>query len=573
VGAFHRRLRRLASDPRGRRWLYVPYDQLSDAIGPLRREDPAELGIVLVESPWKAARRPYHLQKLALVLANLRHFALEQAARGVAVRHVIADGPYAPALAPLVAELGPLRVMRPAERELRADLAPLFASGALEEIRHEGWLTTREQFEAAFRGGRAWRLDTFYRHVRRETGLLMRDGRPVGGRFSFDVENRKPWRGEPPAPEPPRFAPDEVTEEVGALVARAFPDHPGRLDLEALPATAADAEALWAFARDRCLVHFGPFEDAMSTVSSGLFHTRVSSLINLHRLLPARVVAEAAALDVPLASREGFVRQILGWRELVRHVHEATDGFRRLPGRAAPPAAERPGDGGWARWTGRPWPGAAGVGPDGGARPSYLGARAALPRAFWGRRSGLACLDRVVADVWREGWGHHITRLMVLANVATLLDVSPRELADWFWVAYTDAYDWVVEPNVLGMGTFGLGPLFTTKPYVAGAAYLDRMSDHCDGCRFSPGRDCPLTPLYWAFLDRHAERLRDNPRLRVVLAALARRTPERRERDRAVFDRVSRTLARGEELRPAEVAAGPPSPRPARLGHRSRGAP
>jgi deoxyribodipyrimidine photolyase-related protein len=570
MGAFRRRLRALESDPRGRRWLFVPYDQLSDAIGPLAREAPSALGIVLVESPWKAARRPYHVQKLALVLANLRHFALEQAARGVAVRHVVADGPYARALAPLAAELGPLRVMRPAERELRADLAPLVASGALEEIPHEGWLTTREQFEAAFPGGRPWRLDAFYRHVRREAGILMRDGRPLGGRFGFDVENRKPWRGEPPAPESPRFAPDEVTEEVGALVARAFPDHPGRLDLEALPATAADAEALWAFARERCLAHFGPFEDAMSTRSSGLFHTRVSSLLNLHRLLPARLVAEAAALDVPLASREGFVRQILGWREFVRHVHEATDGFRRVPGRPRAAVAARPGDGGFARWAGRPWPGAAAAEPDGGARPSFLGARGALPPAFWGRPSGLACLDRTVADVWREGWSHHITRLMVLSNVAALLDVSPRELADWFWVAYTDAYDWVVEPNVLGMGTFALGPLFTTKPYVAGAAYVDRMSDHCGGCRFTPGRDCPLTPLYWAFLDRHAARLRANPRLRVVLAALGRRAPARRRADRAVFERVRRALARGEALAPADVAADAASARAARLARRSR---
>jgi deoxyribodipyrimidine photolyase-related protein len=221
------------------------------------------------------------------------------------------------------------------------------------------------------------------------------------------------------------------------------------------------------------------------------------------------------------------------------------------------------------------WPGAAAAGgePDGGARPSYLGARGALPPAFWGRPSGLECLDRVVAEVWREGWSHHITRLMVLANVAALLDVSPRELADWSWVAYTDAYDWVVEPNVLGMGSFGLGPLFTTNPYVAGAAYVARMSDYCGGCRFTPGRDCPLTPLYWAFLDRHADRLRDNPRMRVVLAALARRAPERRAGDRAVFERVRRALARGDGLRPADVAAGPASPRPARLARRSRRSP
>jgi deoxyribodipyrimidine photolyase-related protein len=518
----------------------------------LAREDPRSLGIVVVETRFKAARRPDHRQKLALVLASLRHFALEQAARGVAVRHVSGDAPYAALLAPLVRELGPLRAMVPAERELRADLARLVRRGGLELVPHEGWLTSRADFEAAFRGGRPWRMDAFYRFVRRRTGILMRGGKPAGGRFSFDVENRRPWRGAPPAPDPPRLPVDPVKEEVAALVESAFAHHPGRLDLEALPATAADAEALWTFAKERCLPHFGPFEDAMSVRSTGLFHTRVAPLLNNLRLLPARVVAESADLAVPLASREGFVRQVLGWREFVRHVHEATDGFRRLPSGARPPVAARPGDGGFARWSGRRWRGSAARGLDGGAAPSHLGARSPLPPAFWGAPSGLACLDHVVRDVWSEGWSHHITRLMVLSNLATLLDVSPRELADWFWAAYIDACDWVVEPNVLGMGSFALGDLFTTKPYVCGGAYIDRMSDHCGACAFSPERDCPLTSLYWAFLARHRERLGGNPRLALPYRQLARRGDTRRREDARVFAWARDTLARGATLRPED---------------------
>jgi len=590
MSAFHRALGERGVDPAGRRWLFAPYDQLSDALGPLSREDPAELGIVVVETPWKPARRPYHRQKLALVLANLRHFALEQATRGVAVRHVVGDGPYGRALEPVARELGPLRVMRPAERELRADLAALLASGALVEIPHEGWLTSREQFEAAFgrgrrgargdRGGgrehggsreavRAWKLDTFYRHVRRETGILMERGqdgelRPRGGRFSFDTENRKPWKGEPEPPSPPRFEPDEITREVGDLVERHFPRHPGELDLAALSATAPDAERLWRWARRRCLEHFGPYQDAMTTRSSTLFHTRISALLNLHRLTPRRVVMDVERMDLSLASQEGFIRQVLGWREFVHHVHEATDGFRRLPGRGNPRVAEEPGDGGWGRWKGRAWrPRPA---PDGGARPSFLRATSALSPAYWGEPSGLHCLDAVVGDVWREGYGHHITRLMVLANLATLLDISPRELTDWFWVAYTDAYDWVVEPNVLGMGTFAVGDLFTTKPYVSGAAYIDRMSDYCRECAFPPGRDCPVTPLYWAFLDRHWERLASNPRLRMPYASLAKRSVARRRRDRETFEAVREALRRGERLRPdpGEGSAPPGEPVPPR---------
>jgi deoxyribodipyrimidine photolyase-related protein len=157
-----------------------------------------------------------------------------------------------------------------------------------------------------------------------------------------------------------------------------------------------------------------------------------------------------------------------------------------------------------------------------------------------------------VTDVWATGYGHHITRLMVLANLATLLGVSPREVTDWFWVAYTDAYDWVVEPNVLGMGTFGLGDLFTTKPYVSGAAYINKMSDYCGDCAFSPKRDCPITSLYWSFLDRNEASLRDNPRLAMPLRSLARRPDRQRAHDLRIYDWIQRRLQDGEAVRPED---------------------
>lgn len=517
-GAFARELAARNPDPAGRRWVFVPYDQLSDAMGPLSREDPGTLGIVLVETPAKGSRRPYHRQKLALVLANLRHFALEQAARGVAVRHVAGPSGYGDLLEPLVRELGPLRVMEPAERELRVEVEPLVRSGGLEILPHEGWLTPPDALGRS-QDGPPWRMDRFYRWVRRETGVLMEGGSPVGGRFSFDGENREPWKGEPPAATEPEFPLDPVKAEVLELVERRFSGHPGELRPDHLPATREDAAALWRWARERCLPHFGPFEDAMSVASTTLFHTRISSLMNLHRLLPREVLSDVLAMEIPLASQEGFVRQILGWREFVRHVHRATDGFRVLPG------------GGLA--TGRP-----------------------LPAAWWGSPSGLACLDRVVSDVWREGYSHHITRLMVLSNLALLLDVDPRELTDWFWVAYTDAYDWVVEPNVLGMGTFAAGDLMTTKPYVSGAAYLDRMGDYCEGCTFDPKGNCPVTPLYWAFLQRHRSRLEGNRRMSLPLASAAKRTEALRERDDRVFRTVSRRLEEGLPVRPEDL----PSP-------------
>ncbi len=549
-------LRLLAETPpalKQRRWLFVAPDQLNDGLGPLATEAPGDLGIVLVESSWKAAQRPYHKQKLALVLANQRHFALEQARRGVGVRYVFTDEPYGAALRAVAEEVGMLLALRPAERELRAELAPLVRDGLVELLEHDGWLTSEDDFRAAAKDGPPWRMDAFYRHVRRRTGLLMDErGKPLGGKFSHDADNRKPWRGEPEAPEPPRFEPDAVTREVGELIETRYAHHPGTLRLDELPATLDDAERSWAWARSTCLESFGPYEDAMSTRSASLFHTRISSLLNLHRLLPRRVLDDVVQMELPLASQEGFVRQLLGWREFVRHVHAHTDGFRELPN-VEVPQDSRPGDGGFGRWRGEPWP-SEGTPADGGAAPSTLAAEVPLPAAYWGEPSGLACLDHTVAEVLEHGYTHHIPRLMVLANIGTLLGVSPRELTDWFWVAFTDAYDWVVEPNVLAMGTYAAGDVMTTKPYVSGGAYLKRMGDFCGDCAFDPKRDCPLTRMYWAFLDRNAERLAGNHRVRVPLASLEKRDPQKREGDREVHRRVVAALERGEVLRPDALA-------------------
>ncbi len=581
-------LRRATSGPDSRpRWLYVHEDQLTDQVGPLSRTDPSEAGIVLVESRWMAALRPWHRQRLALLWANQRTFALEQARRGVLVEYAVAHAPLRATLPEVVRRVrppSPMQVMRPAERQTRADLAPLFDDGTLVQVPHEGWITSHEHFRASHQGP-PWKMDAFYRHVRQATGILMTpDARFIGGRLSFDTDNRKPWRGDPPPATPPSFTPDPITAEVIDLVESRYAHHPGRLDHRALPATLDDAQRLWDWAKRSCLPWFGPYEDAMSRQSTTLFHTRVSSLVNLLRLLPRRLVEEAEALDIPLPSKEGFIRQVLGWREFVRHVHDATDGFRSLPAPrpraktstpAPTPAATSPADtdfAGFAAWSGRPWTpithntfSADAFTPDTGAAPNHLNAQTPLPPAWWGAESGMHCLDHVVRSVWQEGWSHHITRLMVLSNLATLLDVSPRQLTDWFWVAYTDAWDWVVEPNVLAMGTYAVGGLMTTKPYVAGAAYIDRMSDFCKSCRFHPGTTCPVTPLYWAFLDRHRQSLAGNPRLFMPMNALKKRTDAQRSHARDVFVHVRDVLVAGRPLDPRSM----PPPPPTRPGHRA----
>ncbi|MDH4362340.1 MAG: cryptochrome/photolyase family protein [Nitrospirota bacterium] len=544
----NRFLRKLNSQTKvkGRRnWILVLEDQLSDEIGPLSREDPSSLGIVLIESYWKARRRPYHKQKIAFHLLNLRHFALEQAERGIAIRYLMTSHPFRATLKPLIQELGSLRVMEPAELEVRQDLAPLVHKGFITLIPHEGWITSQGDFLEGAGEQPSWRMDAFYRYVRKQTGILMKGDQPLGGQYSFDIKNRKPWKGTPPAPVAFGFPLEPIKEEVVQFVESRFRHHPGHVHSESLPGTKHDALRQWRWAKKACLPHFGPYEDAMAQEKHGLFHTRISALLNIHRLLPRQVVKDVEALPLPLPSKEGFIRQVLGWREFVRHVHRETNGFRQQAAKAV-----TPGDAGYTKWGNRKWK--ASINPadlDGGARPSFLGVKESLPAAYWGTTSGLNCLDQVINNVWEEAYSHHITRLMVLSNIATLLDVSPRELTDWFWVAYTDAFDWVVEPNVLAMGTFGTGPLMSTKPYISGASYIHRMSNYCDHCVFDPKTNCPVTNLYWAFLARHQSKLQTNPRLRLPLINLKKRGQAKRRTDIKIFKIVRKALGDNQRLR------------------------
>lgn len=516
--------RPLPDEASSRRWVYVPYDQLTTSVGPLAGADPSTHGVVMLESRARPRQRPYHRKKLALVLSNERHFALELAARGFRVIYRAGDEDFAALLRGAMNHYGlaSVSMMEPAERVLRDELTSV---DGLTVLPNETWVTTPEDFREGAGPAAPWRMDAFYRHVRRRTGLLMHAGRPAGGRFSHDADNRKPWRGDPAAPARHAVEPDAITREVLELVATRFPNAWGSLDGFDLPCSAADAQDAWQHALRHALPRFGPYEDAMSAVEPALFHTRISASLNLSRVLAQPLLDDVAAAyeagSIELASAEGFVRQVLGWREFVRHVHRETRGFTALGA---------------------------------GGSPSYLGATNPLPAAWLGTApSGLRCLDTVVARVWRDGYSHHIERLMVLANLATLVGVSPRALTDWFWFAYVDAYDWVVEPNVLGMGTFAVGDLMTTKPYVSGAAYLHRMGDFCRGCRFDPtGRDsahaCPVTPLYWDFLERNALRLADNERMRVPLSALARRSKEQRASDAHVANDVRAALLAGRSV-------------------------
>ncbi len=528
------------AEAKTRRWIYVPYDRLHDGVGPLAETRPEDAIVVLMESRAKGTRRPYHKKKLTLVLSAMRHFALEQAERGCRVVYGASPHSFGEGLLELQQRWGwpELVVNRPAERELRVELEAAKKAGLrLREVEDTAWLSSTTDFEVVFgskkvreqkAGQRQYLMDRFYRAMREKTGWLMERGKPAGGKFSYDAENRRPYRGEVPVPERPRFAPDAITREVMAMIEKRHPAHFGVLEGFDLPVTRKDAEAAWAFALEQLLPYFGPFEDAMHTAHPDLFHSMTSPAINLTLLRPRDVVeqvAEAfAAGKIPLASAEGFVRQVLGWREFMRHIHEATDGFRTL----APTKDAMDG-----------------------AAPSFLEAQRKLPPVYWGIKSGMRCMDTVVAGVVENGWSHHITRLMVLSNLATLCGFSPRELTDWFWFAYVDAYDWVVEPNVLGMATFADGGLTATKPYVSGAAYIHRMSDFCGKCALDPKKtlgegSCPFTAMYWSFLERNEEKLSPLHRMSMPLQTMRKKSAAEKRALRERAEEAIGQLERGE---------------------------
>ena len=543
------------TDMKNRRWVYVPYDRFADRTGPLAEQCAGDTGIVIVESIAKALRRPYHKRKLALLISNMRHFALEQAERGVAVLYHFTEGTHGQALLKLQQERGlpRLTVMEPAERELRLDLQAAQKAGLdLAVVEDTTWLSQPADFVGVygeFRPEKHYVMDRFYRHMRQTTGLLMGNATPLGGKFSFDEENRKAYKGEVAVPKGPGFAPDEITMEVLRFVEARYGHHfgapllsdDGRTGFD-MPTTQTQCDAHWQFFLKEMLPHFGRYEDAMRDDHLQLFHSKTSALLNLGRLLPGEIVrqvAEAARTGhAPLAACEGFIRQVLGWREFMRHIHLQTNGFRLLRGyvpeearkvtqEVSPDSAGQARDaysaGGAKEWIAEK--------ELAGATPSALGAARPLPAVYWGVRSGLHCIDTAVAQVVNEGWSHHITRLMVLSNLATLCGFSPRELTDWFWFAYVDAYDWVVEPNVLGMATFADGGVTATKPYVSGAAYINRMSNYCGHCEYDPKRStgsasCPFTALYWSFLEKNRELLRANGRMQMPYRTLERKSAE-----------------------------------------------
>ena len=479
--------------------------ECSRAVANIPREPREDVVVVLLESVAKGASLPWHRQKLVLLLSAMRHFAqaLEQAGHRVVLRNAPS---YADGLAALARELGATRVIATEGREqdmvdelarAQALLQAIDVPLVLREDR--GFLATREEFATWARGRKEYRMEWFYREMRRKHGILMEaDGTPSGGEWNFDAENRKPWPKGRGVPEVWRTEPDAITREQMARVAR-WTGRWGTVDRFALPVTRADAKAwLERFVTER-LPEFGPYEDALVAGAPDLLHSTLSSILNVGLLHPLEVVKRAERAyregQVPIASAEGFIRQILGWREYIRGMY-----WQLMPGLRTANALDAPL--GLPRWF---WA------PDGEAYDGATGSGACEMR----------CLADTIRQVRDYGRTHHIGRLMVQCNFATMLGVQPAALSRWYWAGFTDAYEWVELPNVAGMGTWGDGGALASKPYVASGAYVNRMSNYCGGCRYDvkqrTGPDaCPMNFLYWDFMAQHRERFAKHPRMRMM---------------------------------------------------------
>lgn len=442
--------------------------------------------------------------RIAFFLSAMRHFAAELRALARPLRYVMLQdvhnaGSLAQQLQADVELLRPERIIvtAPGEWRVLEDLRTVArTTGCPLDVREDRhFFCTVRDFAAFARGRASLRMETFYRMMRRRENVLMDGDEPEGGRWNFDVDNRSSFgsAGPHPVPAPHRTPPDEITRDVLLMVNDVFADHPGSTEHFAWPVTRAEAlAALDRFVVER-LPHFGAVQDAMWPNEPWLWHSHLSAALNVKLLHPREVVSAAEAAyragQVPIASAEGFIRQILGWREYVRGIY-------------------------WTRM------------PEYGAMNS-LDAQQPLPDWYWTGETEMACLRDAIRQTLDHGYAHHIQRLMVTGLFALLLGVRPHDVHAWYLAVYVDAVEWVELPNVLGMSQFADGGFMASKPYVATGQYIARMSPYCTTCRFDPAvrvgaNACPFTTLYWDFLARHESRFAAHPRMALQVRNLQR---------------------------------------------------
>jgi deoxyribodipyrimidine photolyase-related protein len=487
-----------------RRLVIVLGDQLSLESSAFKDFEPQLDMVWMAEAKAESTHVPSSKQRTALFLSAMRHFAQEIRDKNWPIEYTKLDNPshtgtLRDELSKALTNHHPQEIVvtHPGDFRVLKDLENCCADLGLElkVLPDDHFFTQISDFQTHAKARKQLRMEYWYRELRKRFNILMKDGEPVGGAWNFDSDNRKSFGKSGPSLVPPAYTsePDAITKEVIELVNREFKNHVGSLDTFAWPVNRTQAlQALKLFIEER-LPLFGQFEDAMWTQEPWLYHSHISSALNLKLLNPKEVVAAAEnayhAGTAPIESVEGFIRQILGWREFVRGIY----------------------------WT---------------QMPAYLelnalGAKNNLPSAFWSGQTQMNCLSETLEQTFNYGYAHHIQRLMVLGLYTLMYGVDPRYVHEWYLSVYVDAVEWVELPNTLGMSQYADGGIIASKPYIASGKYIQKMSNYCKGCKYDPAvstgsNACPMTTLYWDFLIRHQKLLAKNPRMGMQLKNLAR---------------------------------------------------
>ena len=468
-------------------------DQLSQQIASLEAADRETDIVLLVEVAEEASYVRHHKKKIAFLFSAMRHFAESLHGAGWRVDYIRLDdaqnsGTFGGEVARALDRHGcdHVLVTEPGEWRVQADMARWSARFGVPVriLTDTRFVCSRAEFETWAAGRKQFRMEYFYREMRRKTGLLMEGDAPAGGKWNFDSENRKPAKADLFMPSPVMFAPDLITQDVLALVEARFADHFGDLSGFWFGVTGEDAEEALAHFIEAALPRFGDYQDAMLEGEKYLYHSVLSVYINAGLLDPLEVCQRVEAAwksgHAPLNAAEGFIRQIIGWREYVRGIY-----WLKMPDYV-----------------------------DG----NFFGNQRPLPDFYWSGETDMACLRAAVKQTREEAYAHHIQRLMVTGNFALLAGIDPKQVHEWYLAVYADAYEWVELPNTLGMSQFADGGLLGSKPYAASGNYIHKMSDHCKNCRYDVKQKtgegaCPFNPLYWDFLHRNRDKLSDNPRM------------------------------------------------------------
>ena len=457
--------------------------------------------VILIESSNYVRQRPYHRQKLVLVWSAMRHFAEDLKADGWQVTYEVATD-FATPLTEWIDrhQISELQITIPCDRPFKQLIHNLGLNCKVKFLPDNHFLWSSDEFTTWAKSRNRLLMEDFYREGRKRFNILMAGKKPVGGKWNYDRQNRKPPKKSLKTPEPLVFEPDAITQAVIERVKQEH-SHYGKIEPFNWGVTRTQAQQVLAYFVAECLPQFGTYQDAMITGEYTMWHSLISPYLNLGLLEPIEVIdaVETAYYqqDLPLNSVEGFIRQVMGWREYMHGIyhHQSAEYIQ-------------------SNWFGHDRP---------------------LPDFYWdASKTKMNCLHQTLTQVEETAYGHHIQRLMVLNNFALIAGVSPQAIENWFHSAFIDAYDWVMQTNVLGMGQFADGGVLASKPYASSANYINKMSDYCSGCKYNKSDRtgdlaCPFNFFYWDFLHRHRDRLKSLGRMNLVLSHFKRISDEELE--------------------------------------------